>query len=229
MKNMFLGSVFAIALTFMLIVPSVFAQSAAICDTSTSYGITKCVATFLFGTGDPNAVPDEWLNWNSVMQMLVFPFLAVAVILYGIMSEIHIFDNHQRIQIALAFLMVFTAGKWVIQTTRFMLNLNSVLAIVAWGILLAFGIIMWFFSTGGKMWRTGSPDVKKFYHTVERETANKTKLMNLEAELQKKKNGYWNMLQAVPPTDVAQRQKYQDIIKKIDEDLIDIQGKIAKK
>jgi hypothetical protein len=101
-------------------------------------------------------VPEEWQEPYKFMQYLVFPFIALWVVLFGILSEIRIFRRREGINAIIAFLIAMIAGPtgglvWLVR--------NSLIVLGAWGFLvfaalLGVGITLW---AASRLWAWGAP------------------------------------------------------------------------
>lgn len=102
--------------------------------------IIEIIFTFFFGPGFPR----RWLTWKGLMQFIVFPFIALTAVCYGIMNELHIFrtEEGKKAQTIIAIIIAFLAGKTVLSMMRGFLIANAYLATTVFGIMLFVGIIM---------------------------------------------------------------------------------------
>jgi len=107
MKNTFLKMTLPLALVFILSASAVRGQTGSI-EVPTAEDIMKMFVTFLFG----EEFPASWLTWNGFMQNIIFPFLAIFIVMYGILSEIRIF-REVKVKAILALIMAFVAGSGV--------------------------------------------------------------------------------------------------------------------
>jgi len=102
--------------------------------------VLKAVIVFIFG--DTSGIPDSWMTYGGFMQNIIFPFIAVFVVMYGILTEIRIF-HEAKVKAILALIMAFVGGYYVLISMRGWLVLNGVLGTWGFGILMLFGIVLW--------------------------------------------------------------------------------------
>lgn len=107
-----------------------------------------------FGPDVPEAFTTTPYN---ILQWLIFPFLALWVIIFGIMSEIRIFRRGQNIRIVLSFLIAIMAAPtgalvWVVKT---LFALYGGFAFVIFIVLMFVGTALWGMATWG-LWGSGS-------------------------------------------------------------------------
>lgn len=138
------------------------------------------VSAQLFGTGiDPLKVvfgpdvPADWYEPYKVMQYLVFPFLAIWMIIFGILEEINIFRRHMGLHAIVALLMALMASVTgsLLYTVRWLLGLGA-----WWGTLMfvaVFFVGVWFWGVGRM----------KEFRNLEKQIIGKEKeIINLETE-----------------------------------------------
>jgi len=131
-------------LFFLQISTTVLAQVGSL----TGFDLPKTIG---FIVGDPNIQQNhpEWLTIPNVIYYLIFPFIAIVAVIYGILTEIRIFRS-ANVKFILAFVMagmslptgamittvylLYTAGAWV--------------AVVAFGVLFFIGTILWALGKG---------------------------------------------------------------------------------
>jgi len=101
--------------------------------------------TFIFGdcaSLQVNCIPDEWMTYGGFMQYIIFPFIAVFVVMYGILSEIRIF-HEVKVKAVLALVMAFVGGYYALSSMRWFLVVNSTWGTIGFGILMVIGILLW--------------------------------------------------------------------------------------
>jgi len=125
---------------FTAILVLALSATAAFAQFEDTEGVMKSVMIFIFGSD----IPEGWLTWNGFMQNLIFPFIALFTVMYGILIEIKIFRD-TKVKIVLALIMAFVSGYAAFSLLRSFLWANAWLGTVAFGILMIWGIIMWFF------------------------------------------------------------------------------------
>jgi hypothetical protein len=132
---------------FLQISTSVLAQIGSL----SGFDLPKTIG---FIVGDPNIQQNhpEWLTIPNVIYYLIFPFIAIVAVIYGILTEIRIFHS-SSVKGILAFVMagmslptgamittvyvLYTAGAWV--------------AVVAFGVLFMLGTIFWALGRGSQL------------------------------------------------------------------------------
>jgi len=96
----------------------------------------------------PN-VPEDWYDLYSVMQYLVFPFLSVWMVLYGILEELRIFRRKSGVQALIALLISLTASA----SGTLLYVVMGTFTVMGWlGILAFFGV----FVVGASLWAWGN-------------------------------------------------------------------------
>ncbi len=89
---------------------------------------------------------EEYLKTESVLQYLFFPFLAVVMIMYGILSDLRIFRRGSGINAALAIIIAIIASSTggLLTLVRWMIGIaGGTLGTFMFGLLLLGGIILW--------------------------------------------------------------------------------------
>lgn len=104
--------------------------------------VMKAIIVFIFGDQASSGIPDSWLTYGGFMQNIVFPFIAVFVVMYGILSEIRIF-HEAKVKAILALVMAFVGGYAVLWTMRGFLVINALWGTVGFGVLMFLGILLW--------------------------------------------------------------------------------------
>jgi hypothetical protein len=102
--------------------------------------IMKIVLGFIFGD-----YPEGWLKTNTFMQIVIFPFIALFAVMYGIMTEIGILRKAKTAKLVFALMFSFGAGWPALVAMKGFMIVNSFFATSAFGILLFIGIIFWGF------------------------------------------------------------------------------------
>lgn len=101
----------------------------------------------------------------SVLQWLIFPFVSLWVILYGIMTQIRIFRRKSWLHAVLAFLIAAIAGPTggLVYLVRILFVSYGIFGFGAFVILLFVGTGLWFASTLKIRWGLGTKQaMKKF-------------------------------------------------------------------
>jgi len=104
--------------------------------------VIRGVVTFIFG----EEFPEYAVTTNGFLQFVVFPFVALFAVMYGIMTEIKIFKN-TTVKMVISLTMSLVAGSWVLNQMRWFLMANATLGTWAFGLLMIFGIGLWFLGT----------------------------------------------------------------------------------
>jgi hypothetical protein len=130
-----------LALTVLIFLLSMsFVQTAAIAQIDWASGLSTTLK-YIFG----GEIPDWMTNPYNVVSWVLLPFIAVAALMYGIMSEIQIFrtpggKTAQKIIAIVAGLL----GSWVsFYSMRVILAAASLWGTLAFGVLLVVGIFFW--------------------------------------------------------------------------------------
>jgi hypothetical protein len=144
-------------LVSMLAASAVFAASTTGISMPSGNDVIKAIMTFIFGdcaSVQGNCIPDEWMTYGGFMQYIIFPFIAVFVVMYGILSEIKIFHN-TSVKAVLSLVMAFVGGSWTLGFMRNALIANSVWGTFAWAVLMVVGIALWLFRGLAENYRLG--------------------------------------------------------------------------
>lgn len=109
--------------------------------------------TISFILGNPN-VPSDWLVLPNLVYYIIFPFIAIVSVLYGIFSEIRIFKS-TNVKFILAFVMAGMSlpTGLMISTVYFLYTLGTWIAVIAFGFLFIFGTILWAIGRGSGLKR----------------------------------------------------------------------------
>ncbi len=104
----------------------------------------------IFGAG----IPADVLNTNDVLQRLLFPFIAVWFIMYGILAELRIFTRTNWVQAVLALLiaLISSASGALWYVVAFFFLTGGYLGTIMFGVLLIVGIFLW---GAAKLWGWG--------------------------------------------------------------------------
>lgn len=133
----------------------------------TAEDVMKSIIVFIFGSD----FPDEWLTYSGFMQNIIFPFIAVFVVMYGILSELRIFHN-ANVKAVLSLVMAFVGGRYLLQMMRGFLVANAFWGTLVWGLLLLFGIAAWGFARGAEYYGWG----RQSYENIRSRGERKAKL-----------------------------------------------------
>ena len=124
-------------LTVLSLAPSVMAQDVF----PDADEVAEIIITFIFGPG----MPKEWYTWQKIMQIVIFPFIALIAVFYAIMEELHIFrtEGGKNAQKVIGIVMAFLAGKALLSTMRGFLIVNAWIATIMFGLMLLLGTFFW--------------------------------------------------------------------------------------
>jgi len=120
----------------------------------TTEDIMEAIVIFLFGS-EALAQNPSWVTYEGFMQNLIFPFIALFTVMYGILTEIRIFHN-ANVKAVLSLVMAFVGGIWAIPAMHFFLLTNAAWGTVVWGVVLFIGICAWGWSRLAEYWDWGS-------------------------------------------------------------------------
>ncbi len=149
-------SYLAFSLAILFVVPSVvFAKTNwwPIVETGWSGGGEyEGLLSFFFGPNIPDFILEGGIY--TILQWLIFPFIALWAIMYGIMNEINIFRNSPNMHILLSFLIAAISGP----TGGLVYLVRVVFVSIGWWGFLVFGALMFvgiFIWGRGKMYDYG--------------------------------------------------------------------------
>jgi len=164
-KGFLLPLLSVLVLASLISLPAARAQlSVMSMEISTAEDVMKLIIVFIFGSD----FPDEWLTYSGFMQYIIFPFIAVFVVMYGILSELRIFHN-ANVKAVLSLVMAFVGGRWLLQTMRGFLVVNAFWGTVLWGALMFFGIVAWAVARGMEYYGWGRQSYKNLRNEAVRE------------------------------------------------------------
>jgi hypothetical protein len=85
---------------------------------------------------------------ENMFQGFFLPLVLIFAIVWGILSSIRVFDRKVNIILSLALsLMVFFTPQFTLLST-YMAQLGGQIAIIAFGLVFGFGVLMWAFGRG---------------------------------------------------------------------------------
>jgi hypothetical protein len=122
------------ALAFLLHATAVRAQVDA---GLSAEDVMRAVFVFVFGED----FPSYWLTYAGFAQYIVFPFVAVFLVLYGILSELRIFKQ-TNVKVSLSLMMALVGGLWLLNIMRVFLIVNGFLGVIGFALLMFIGIIL---------------------------------------------------------------------------------------
>jgi len=134
MRNRFLFFIAPLVMACFLCATAVRAQT----DVGPSAeDVMMAVVVFIFGED----FPSYWLTYSGFAQYVVFPFIAVFLVLYGILSELRIFKQ-TSIKVSLSLMMALVGGLWLLNIMRAFLVVNGFLGVIGFALLMFIGIIL---------------------------------------------------------------------------------------
>lgn len=165
-------------------------------------------AQSIFGSFDPIKfvfgpdVPSEWYQVNMFMQWLVFPFIGIWLVLFGILEQLGIFRARRSIGAFLALIMAFIGASsgFEVMMARVLFQLMG-----GWGLLVFFAVFMLgalFWGWGEIHGRWKAKDYAKEFDNNIKSIDTKIDQLNLE---------WTNAVNA------GNSNKANDILKKIDQ------------
>jgi len=128
-------------------------------------------------------IKQEWLVVPQVIYYVIIPFIVAVTVTYGILTELKIFRgyNKGKINIILAVAMSFLLLPSGILTTivNYFYAFNTFFGLIGFGLLFLFGVIVWMYGTGHRIWGEQVPpnvrysrllrqDVEKLNHEIDR-------------------------------------------------------------
>lgn len=95
---------------------------------------------FIF-SGD---VDSEWVKPNGMIQYLLLPFFAIALVMYGVLSEIPLGGNVRWFNTAMALIiaLVVSSSGLTVRTMRGYLTIAGNMAVAFFGFILVLGIAL---------------------------------------------------------------------------------------
>jgi hypothetical protein len=135
-------------------------------------------------------IPDWVMTYRGFVQYVVFPFIALFAVMYGILSEIRIFrtSGGHKAQIIIALMTAFLGGWWALSTLRYWLIVNAWLGTFFFGLLFFIGIIMWFYGRIGE----------HYYTITGRQMTEGLRIRNRLAQLRAEREHLENLPHATP-------------------------------
>jgi len=135
----------------MLFLPIVLAA-----DLGDIPGTNLNILKIIFGPDAFSVFPQSQPTAYGFLQYLVFPFLSLWMVLYGILEEIRIFRRKTSINAVVAFLMAIISGPTgalviVVRTSFLYMGAFGFLAFI---VLFFFGVVAW---AGVRLWSFGAP------------------------------------------------------------------------
>lgn len=128
----------------------------------------RYIMEFVFG---PDLNEREY-QWNRVMQLVIFPLIAMFAVIYGIFSELNLFRSASahNIKVVLSIAIGFGGGIMALRTMKTFIMVNSLLASLGFGIVLLIGIVFWAWSEGGhRLWKLTGWEMKSVKDARRRE------------------------------------------------------------
>ncbi len=87
-------------------------------------------------------ISDQWLYFPAILYLLLIPYVAIALITYGFLSEINIFQNSPGVNGWLAFIIAFSLVPFgnMIKATVAMLATIGTYGTLAFGVIFVLGV-----------------------------------------------------------------------------------------
>jgi len=128
------GLVILSVISFLILFPAVVLAQ--------EEGVPIEILRVLFGPD----VPSEWADRYHFMQYLMFPFLAIWLVIFGIFEEIRIFRRRPGVTAGIAFLVAAVSGPTggLVTAVNFMLASIGMVGMVLFWALTMIGMFLWF-------------------------------------------------------------------------------------
>ena len=112
------------------------------------FGDVQGLANLIMG----GPVDSNLLRLPNIFYFIIFPFISVVTIIYGIMSDIRIFRS-QNIRIVLSLMMaaISLPSGGLLTLVVLFFTFGAWLAVGAFGVLFIIGIGLWFYGRTGEM------------------------------------------------------------------------------
>jgi len=156
-------------------------------------------------------VPDDWLESQNILQFLLFPFIAVWIVMYGILEELAPFRNRPSLHGFLALVIAFMASStgYLLGAVRYLYGFLGWFGAIGFGVVLMFiGIPLYLYgkARGWKNQYLGAADAaKKMIHDQEDLVQIEMQIETVKAELR---------LAPTISAQVAVLKKYEQLIDK---------------
>jgi len=171
----------------VLVLAGALSASAALAATNTGLSVPdgtemmRTVLVFIFGDcsiDKTSCIPESWMTWSGFMQFIIFPFIAVFVVMYGILSEIRIF-HEVKVKAILALVMALVSGSWALSWMRGALIINSWVGTVGFAVVMFIGILLWAFRGLMENAGWGRASYDSFKNQLERDGKIKAKIADI--------------------------------------------------
>lgn len=136
-------------ITLLSTFPSALAQSYTSWDDlewDSAQSIMRSIILIVFGSdivrNHPNMVSPQ-----GFLQLLIFPFVAMFAVFYGILTEIRIFRRAHSAKVTIAVIMALVGGYGALTILRSFLVVNAWLGTFLFGVALTVGIVLWFYGS----------------------------------------------------------------------------------
>ena len=93
--------------------------------------------------GNPN-LPQEWFSGINFIYYIIFPFIAIMTVIYGILTDVRIFRNDKTkwiLSFSMAAMTLPTG--WLMAFVYFVYTFAASLAVVVFAIVFVFGTVLW--------------------------------------------------------------------------------------
>jgi hypothetical protein len=139
------------AIFFSLVSQTVFAQSNPFNLLGWQFGPSDLNSWLRLAIGNPSQaeVPDSSLRFPDFIYYIVFPFIAIVSLLYGLLSEIRLFQS-QNVKLVLAISMaaISLPSGWLVVFVFGAFSFLSWWAVAVFVFVFFIGIAMWGFNRG---------------------------------------------------------------------------------
>jgi len=131
-------------------------------------------------------VPADWLVIPRVIYYVIVPFIVAVTVTYGILTELKIFRGYNKgkiniiLSVAMAFLLLPSGILSLI--VSYFYAANTFIGLIGFGILFLFGVIMWVYGTGHRIWGEQVPESVKLRGDLRKQIAF------LSEEIENRKN-----------------------------------------
>jgi len=153
---------FIILTSISLVVAAIEVTTYTPCTTTTGSTGTTPVYLGDFVLGDNcynilqiifgNQIDKAWVETNSFLQYLIFPFIAIWLVMYGIFQEIIFFRRVTWFgsMMALVVALIVSSSGILVRMMRGYLMLAGGMGIIFFGFILFLGLIFWFIGRLGR-------------------------------------------------------------------------------
>lgn len=110
-------------------------------------------------------IDQSWYEPYHTLQYLVFPFIAIWMIIYGLFSEVRIFRTKESIQFVLALVIALIASSTggLVTLVRVTLQFLGGFSVLAFAVVFGVGVFFWGWGTIGM--HRGAKNLNKQYQS----------------------------------------------------------------